>query len=328
MTDQATVNIFDLGDLSTPWCLRVAVTLKLAEYISEGIEDIHELAQKTECNPRLLMLVLRTLVTKGLFEEHDSGKFSMNKSAEELKSSSARLGFDLNGIGGRMTQIWNTLLNFVKTGESHYSEVYGKTFWEDLDKNPEIAKEFNDLMGPPGHGKPDAEFDLTGGWNEIKTIVDVGGGTGSMLVEILRLHPKLKGVLIDLPKTIDQAKILIKENGMLDRITCVGQSFFETLPQGYDIYMVRKVIDDWPDEKAKKILQNCKNALGINGKLLIVGGIESDTQANSVPIQGLLCGGIERTLEEYKILLQDIGLKILSVTKPSTGHQVMECKLV
>lgn len=116
-------------------------------------------------------------------------------------------------------------------------------------------------MGPAGHGQSDADFEITGSWKELKTIVDVGGGTGSMLMELLRLHPTMHGILIDLPKTIDQAKVLVQESGLQHRMTLLSQSFFDPLPQGYDAYMLRKVIDDWSDSEAKKILQNCKQAL-------------------------------------------------------------------
>lgn len=143
MTNQKAVNIFDLGDLSTPWCLRVVVTLKIVELISEGTTNLANLAKKTGTNPRMLVLVLRTLVAKGIFEEPGLKQFTMNTASEALKSQEARFEYDLHGLGRKMTDVWSTLLKFVQTGESYYPDLFGKTFWEDLDANPDLSKEFN-----------------------------------------------------------------------------------------------------------------------------------------------------------------------------------------
>ena len=104
-----------------------------------------------------------------------------------------RLGLDLAGIGGRMAHAWGTLPGYVRTGSPAYHERFGRSFWDDLDAHPEIGASFDALMGPAGHGAPNVDFDITGGWESVRSMVDVGGGTGAMLAELMRKWPKLQG---------------------------------------------------------------------------------------------------------------------------------------
>src|SRR5439155_15921591 len=106
-----------------------------------------------------------------------------------LLDPAQRLGLDLEGIGGRFAYAWGSLLNYVRTGAPAYHKVFGLPFWEDLDAHPAIAASFDALIGPEGHGVPDPEFQLAGGWESVRTVVDVGGGTGAMLAEIVRAGP-------------------------------------------------------------------------------------------------------------------------------------------
>ena len=113
-----------------------------------------------------------------------------------------RPGLDLGGIGGRMAYAWGSLLNAVRTGRPAYHEVFGRPFWEDLAAHPDISESFDALMGPAGHGTPDPEVLVLGDWESVHTVVDVGGGTGSLLAEILRKRLAVRGTLVDLPTTV------------------------------------------------------------------------------------------------------------------------------
>jgi len=136
-----------------------------------------------------------------------------------------------------MAHAWGTLLEYVRTGQPAYEKVFGRPFWEDLDAHPKIAADFDALMGPTGHGAPDFDIELTGGWERIRTIVDVGGGTGAMLASLLRRHSHVRGTLVDLPGTVARASAIIESAGVADRVTVEGQSFFDPLPAGADLYL-------------------------------------------------------------------------------------------
>src|SRR5207249_9005158 len=139
------------------------------------------LAAAAGCDAESLLRVRRHLVGKGVFVEPARGRFALNAAAQGLRDAAQRAWLDLEGIGGRMAHAWSTLLPAVRTGRPAYHDVFGRDFWEDLDAHPDIAASFDALMGPSGHGIPDPEILVTGGWETVRTVVDVGGGTGALL---------------------------------------------------------------------------------------------------------------------------------------------------
>src|SRR5262249_39861463 len=232
------VDIGALTDLCTPWCVHVAATLQIADHIAAGITRVEDLAAKAEADCESLQSVLRHLVSKGVFDEPSPGKFTLNESARALMGSSARW-LRLDGFGGRMAHAWGTLLSAVRTGRPAYHEVFGRSYWEDLEAHPDIAADFDALMGPAGHGTPDPDVLVNEDWDKIRTVVDVGGGTGALLAEVLRAHPRARGVLVDLPRTIARSDEIFQNAGVADRVATVGQSFFDPLPAGADVYMLK-----------------------------------------------------------------------------------------
>src|SRR5580700_4571025 len=218
------MNLWELTDLSTPWCVHVVVTLRIADHILAGNTEIDRLASAAGADRDSLHRVLRHLVGKGLFEEPSAGRFALNDNARALLEDGARLGFDLNGIGGRMAYAWGTLLSAVRTGRPAYHEAFGRGFWEDLDAHPDVAATFDALMGP-GHGAPDPQILVDpADWESVTTVVDVGGGTGALLAEILRSRPSVHGTLVDLPRVVARSGEVFQPAGVADRVTAVGQS--------------------------------------------------------------------------------------------------------
>jgi len=225
----------DLGrmlDLATPWCLHVAATLRIAEHISAGHTGIAELAAAAGCDRDALHAVLGHLVSKGVFTEESPGRFGCNRAAGQLKESSF---LDLEGIGGRMAHTWGTLLDYVRTGEPAYQQVFGLPFWEDLAAHPRIAADFDALMGPAGHGLPDFDIELSGGWDPIRTVVDVGGGTGSMLASLLRRHPLVRGILVDLPGTAARAAEIMLTGRDVPAVEAAAIGLVSSVVPGHDL---------------------------------------------------------------------------------------------
>ncbi len=326
MTDVA-VNLEELSDLQTPWCLRVVVTLRVAEHIASGIGDIDALARATESDRDALHAVLTYLVTRGVFAEPDAGQFLLNNAARQLLEPGLRLGLDLDGIGGRMSFVWGTLLSYVRTGRPAYDEVFGRPFWEDLAANPVVGASFDALMGPGGHGQPDPGVLLDDDWSEVRSVVDVGGGTGALLAAIVQARRTVRGTLVDLPKTVERAAATIAAAGVADRVTIVGQSFFEALPAGADLYLLMKVINDWPGREAEMILRRCAEAARpSNGRVVICGGVSPEGARQSLVIEMVLVGGKTRGLVDFRALAASAGLTVAAAGRLRGGKFAVECR--
>jgi hypothetical protein len=324
--DPTPPDLEQLLDLATPWCLRVAATLRIGDHITAGRTDIGALAAAAQCDRDALHAVLSHLVSRGVFTEDSPGRFSCNRAAEEL--AEARRFIDLDGIGGRMAHTWGTLPDYVRTGQPSYQKVFGRPFWEDLAAHPRIAADFDALMGPVGHGVPDYDIELSGGWEAVRTVVDVGGGTGALLASLLRRHPRARGILVDLPGTVARAAETMKEAGVADRVTVEGQSFFDPLPAGADLYVLSKVLNDWPDEPTVAILRRCAEAARPHGRIAVLGGVAADDSPRSLGIDMLVAGGKTSTLTQFTELARRAGLDILAAGPQSSGRYVVECRTV
>lgn len=315
----STPNLSAMADLATPWTLRVVVTLGVAEALAAGPLDADSLADLTGSDPVSLARALRFLAAKGIFEEHPDGVFHLNDAARGLLEPGPTRGLDLRGHGGRLAQAWSGLLESVRSGRPTYADVFGKTYWEDLEEDATLSASYDTLMSAVGNHAEDSSVLVDDDWGSVAHVVDVGGGTGRLLAEILRAHPDLTGTLVDLPRTIQRAREATDAD-VLERITFAPQSFLEALPTGGDVYLLYRVLLDWPDEEARILLANCAAAAAPHlGRVVVVGGV---TPGSVPPGAGLLLsilhGGRTRSLDEFRILAESAGLR---VTKTGTAGE-------
>ena len=214
----------------------------------------------------------------------------------------------------------------MRTGKPAYDQVFGRPFWEDLEANPDLSASFDAMMGPSGHGVPDHDIELTGGWDPVGSVVDVGGGTGAMIAQLLRRHGHVHGTLVDLPGTVARSAELFEAAGVAERITTVGQSFFDPLPAGADVYLLKKVLNDWPDEETIAILRRCAEAARPHGRVLILGGVSAEDAPRRLTIEMVLVGGRTNTIAEFRDLARKAGLEVTAAGEQSSGRFVVECR--
>ncbi len=321
-------NIWELGDLATPWCVHVIATLRIADHIANGTTQIDELARAAGAHVESLHRVLRHLVSKGIFEEPSPGQFALNQPAGALQESGVQLAMDLDSFGGRMANAWSSLLGAVRTGAPAYHEVFGRPFWEDLEAHPHLGAKFDALMGPAGHGSADPNVLVGRDWESVRTVVDVGGGTGALLAEILRAHPSVRGTLVDLHATIERSHEVFEAAGVADRVTTVAQSFFDPLPAGADLYLFKNALADWADREAALILGRMAEAARPSGRVVILGGVSPDEPGGPPPalLMMVLVGGKERTLSEFRALARAAGLEVQATGRQRSGRFVVECR--
>ncbi|POX53150.1 methyltransferase [Streptomyces sp. Ru71] len=317
-----------LMDLVTPMALRVAATLRLADLIADGAERVDELAKRSGTDADALGRLLRHLVCHGVFEQPSPGRFTLNDKAELLRSDHpGGMGkwLDLNGFGGRMDLVFTGLLHSVRTGGPAWEQVFGTPFWDHLAAEPALAASFDARMARSPRSAAASAYD----WSGVRHVVDVGGGTGALLDEVLQDRPGLRGTLVDLPQTVARGRRFLAERGLDGRCAFAGQSFFDPLPTGGDVYVLSAVLHDWADEPATAILRRCAEAAGPAGRVLVV---EYATSAGADPAMFaemdlrmlVISGGRERTVEEYGTLAEAAGLAPAEVRTVSSGHALME----
>ena len=261
-----------LMDLVTPMALRVAATLRLADFIpDDGTGDgaaISDLAERAGADPEALARMLRHLVAHGVFAEPRPGRFAANQTAAMLRTGQpGAVWLDLDGFGGRMDLAFTGLAHTVRTGEPAWEQVFGLPFWDYLDANPAISASFDATMAVDGGNIDVAErYD----WAAVRHVADIGGGTGTLIAEVLQRNPGLRGTLADLPETAARARQYLAGLGLDGRCEVVGQSFFDPLPPGADAYLLNRVIHDWDDAAATAILRRCAEAAGGTGRVLVV----------------------------------------------------------
>jgi hypothetical protein len=321
-----------LMDLVTPMALRVAATLRLADFMpDDGTGDgaaIGDLAERAGADPEALARMLRHLVAHGVFTEPRPGRFAANQTAAMLRAGEPGLMWlDLDGFGGRMDLAFTGLAHTVRTGQPAWEQVFGLPFWDYLDANPAIGASFDATMAVDGGNIDVAErYD----WAAVRHVADIGGGTGTLIAEVLQRNPGLRGTLADLPETAARARQYLAGLGLDGRCEVVGQSFFDPLPPGADAYLLNRVIHDWDDGAATEILRRCAEAAGGTGRVLV---IESHGTPGGDPAAFaemnlrmlVLAGGRERTLDDYAALAADAGLRITAVHDITERHLIIEC---
>ncbi len=320
-----------LMDLVTPMALRVAATLRIADLIGDDVAAVETLAEKSGTDPDALARLLRHLVAQGIFREPEPGRFAGGGLARLLRSehpAGMRGWLDLDGFGGRMDLAFTGLLHTVRTGRPAWESVFGSPFWRYLDTNPRIAAEFDAVMatGPEYLADAVGAYD----WSSAAHLVDVGGGTGALLAEIMRGNPRARGTLVDLPETARRGAEYLAEQGFADRSEVVGQSFFDPLPAGADVYVLARVLHDWPDEDALAIVRRCADAAGERGRIVIVEGSgHPDRDPAGFAEMNLrmlvLAGGRERTLADFEALAGAAGLRVLRWHITPLGRMCVEC---
>jgi hypothetical protein len=227
--------------------------------------------------------------------------------------------------------IWyaeGALLYSVQTGKAAFHHVHGMSPFDYYRQHAEAAAGFNAAMTSlSGHELAAiiAAYDFAG----MATIVDVGGGHGALLAEILKTYPHMRGILFDLPAVVESAQPLLAAAGITDRCTCVAGDFFQTLPGSGDAYIFKRVIHDWDDPQAEAILTQCRRAMPAYSRLLLM---ERVIPPGNAPSVGKLAditmlvhyGALERTEAEYRGLFKAAGFTLVRIIPTQTPLSIIE----
>jgi ubiquinone/menaquinone biosynthesis C-methylase UbiE len=310
--------------------LSVAVRLGIADLLTDGPKSSKELADATGTHAPSLFRVLRALAAAGVFAEDESGSFAATPLSTALQSGVAGSlrAFVLEMLDEEHYQAWGDMLHTVKTGETAFDHHFGMDLWQYRADHAEDAKTFDEAMAD--HSALLNKALLAGyDFSSFRKIADIGGGDGELLAAILKAHPGVKGVLFDLPRVTAKAERRIEKEGLADRCEIVSGDFFQSVPPGGDVYILKAVIHDWDDEHASAILINCRRAMAKDGRLLL---IEAAIPPGNEPFfhklmdlnMMVMTGGRERTEPEYRELLSATGFRLTRVVSMEFEVGVIE----
>jgi DNA-binding Lrp family transcriptional regulator len=289
--------------------LRVAADLGVADELAGGPRPIAELAQRTGSSEDALHRFLRALASEGVFTEAEPGVFANTEDSELLRRDADWKAF-AHFFGGA----WNAALleapHAVRTGEDTFARVFGAGWWEWLTARPEETRLFDRAMQGGAERRVEALARLP--WSD-ETVVDVGGGNGTLLIELLRRHESLRGIVFDLPEVAREAEERVAAAGLADRLDVVGGSMFDGVPAG-DAYVLAVVLHDWDDDAAAKILTRVRAAAPAHARVLIADAvIPPGNEPHGAKWLDLLMlvlnRGRERTEDEWRALLERSGFR-------------------
>ena len=313
MTPEAA--LWAMAHLATPMAIRVAATLRIADHLARRARTGAELADLTGTDPDALDRVLRHLAGRGVLDRDDTGRYALTPVGAALASghpAGMRDMLDIDGTVGRAELAFVQLLHCVRTGDAGYPAQFGTDFWADLAAHPERSAGFDRRMGADiAIRGPDimAGYD----WGSLRCVVDVGGGDGSLLIQLLQRFPVLRGTVVDLPDTAHLARRALAAAGLADRATAVGGSFFDPLPRHADAYVLSSVLHNWNDERAVAILRRCAEAAGADGRVLVIERIGADGESTGTAMDLRMLvyyGGRERRSAELAALADAAGLRV------------------
>ncbi|RSD16843.1 methyltransferase [Amycolatopsis eburnea] len=320
------VNILAMAGLATPMAIRVAATLSLAERAGDAGATAEQLAAETGTSAPALRCLLDHLVAVGVFEAAPGGYRPTELGAQlrEDAPEGVKPLLDIGSAGGRAELAFADLLGTITTGEPAYVRRYGRDFWADIDAEPALRSSFDAQMRwrfqvqAPQIAE---RFD----WGRFPRILDVGGGAGTLLEAILRVHPGVRGEVLDLAPSATAAAERFAAAGLSDRAGAVPGSFFDPLPTGADAYLLSDILHDWDDAHARRILENCRRAAGQGATVVVVEPVRGQGADTAIDLFMLMCfGGRERTVGELTALAAESGLEPRGTSPVSDGRTALE----
>lgn len=312
-------------------CVYAVAELGIPDLLADGQRSSAELAAATDTQEPPLYRVLRALAGLGVLEEQDPRLFGLTIVGERLITG-APLGMRtwatfMESIGG--VRPFAHILETIRTGKPGREIEFGTDLFEFLARNEEAAAVFDAAMAERTAAYAPSVADAYD-FSDVRTIVDIGGGNGTLLVEILRRHPHLSGVLFETPTVAARADAVLDATDIADRCKVHAGDFFQQIPDPADCYVLANVLHDWDDARSIQILRNCRHAMSLAGRVLIIERLIPDDGSDPMPTllsdinMLIMTGGQERTNAEYSKLLTAAGLTLGLVQPVAFPYGIVE----
>lgn len=310
-----------LHTMGGPWVgqtLYVAAKLGLADHLRDGPLPVTELAVRTGTHEAMLYRFCRALAALDVLTAEPARRFGLGRLGPPLFSdagSGLRYTFILHGE--EVFLAWSDVLHTVRTGEPAFNHVFGTPYWEYLASHSTANEIFNRAMGRADEAPAVlAECDLS----DCRLIVDLGGGIGTVLGALLQRYPAARGLLFDRPACVEQAPASLARLGVQDRVEVRAGDFFAGVPARGDAYLLCRVLHNWDDETALRLLRGVRQAMAGHARLVVVDHLLPETGGRYPGLladlhMAVVLGAGERTEPELRDLLRRAGFTVRTVLR-------------
>lgn len=298
-----------------------AAQLDLPDHIADAEVTATDLAERCEADQPALTRLLRCLAGLDIVRETGRNTFALTAAGQLLRRDHPASMRDITLMWAEpaMLDAWRELPTAIREGRRVFDDVFGVDFFGYLGRDPELPARFNAAMAQ-GSAATARTLPASYDFGRFRTIVDVGGGDGTLLSAILREHPKPHGIVFDSVEGAAQAESVLRDAGVGDRCRVETGDFFDAVPGGGHLYLIKSVIHDWDDAKAATILRNCRAAMPSDGRLLVLEPVLPETvPAPPGPLHALQylsdlnmlvnLDGRERTAADFADLLRRSGFE-------------------
>ncbi|MEV3993195.1 methyltransferase [Streptomyces sp. NPDC049837] len=315
--------------------VHAAAELGLADLLAERPYSSTELAEKTGTHPASLRRLLLALAGLGVVTQTDDDRFELAGLGQPLRRDApdSVLALVRLGCGPEVWRAWEHLLPSIRTGQPAWELAHGVNWLDFYADNPERAAVFNASQAEHTRDTMPAVLAATD-FSRFHTVVDVGGGDGTLMAHVLSSHPQLQGVVFDVPTGLAAAAGRLASAGVADRCRVISGDFFTSVPEGADAYLLKEILHDWEDDEAIAILRTIRAAAPPDGRLLVVERVLPERAspgpaAAHLYLRDLLMltvtGGRERTEREFHALFEAAGFVPARATGPLPfGYRVLE----
>jgi hypothetical protein len=294
----------------------VVATLHVPDHLSNGPLTSERLASLTGSHPQTLYRVLRALAAVGILREGPNKQFELTSLGEGLRTGApgSRAAWARQTARPAIWQAWGHLLEAVRTGDSAFASVHGTDIWGYRAVNPEENAIFDLAMREGSERAATAvldAYDFAG----FRNIVDIGGGDGALLARILARCRNVSGTLLDQAHVVAAAGDVLRAAGVAERCEVVAGNFFEHVPRGGDVYLLKFILHDWQDKPSRSILRNCREAMKQGARLLVIERLVgppnegSDSKFSDLHMF-VNVTGCERSQEEFAALFASAGFAL------------------
>lgn len=321
--------LFDLmQSFVSSFAVIAAADLGIADVLAGGPRTPDELAEAIDAHPPSVGRLLRVLTPAGVVAETEPGRFGLTPLGASLQTGAA-------GAAGPGLQLLTRLIvralaetpYSIRTGKPAFERVFGAPLYDFLEAHPQDDAAFGQTMKALRvvAGPITEAYDFS----EVRTLVDVGGGQGWRTIEVLQAHPHTRGIILDRPNVVEEARRTLADAGVGDRCDVVGGSFFDSVPPGGDCYLLSGVIANWDDDAARTILRNTREAMPAGARLLLFEPVLPEGPEPHIAkvldlLMLVLLGGQARTESHLAGLLGAAGLRLVRVLPTPSPFAVVE----